>query len=121
MGCHPKAISDLGPGQCAKVTQTGIQITQYYDAPLAKRAISRADAARKVFELVGEGASERVMSDVPVCTLLSGGIDSAAVAYWLKRSIPNLRRLQRLSLVQSLPICEARELPPRPWGLSCAK
>jgi asparagine synthase (glutamine-hydrolysing) len=33
---------------------------------------------------------ERAISDVPVCTLLSGGIDSAAVAYGLKQVLPGL-------------------------------
>lgn len=52
--------------------------------------IDRPSAARRIYDLVGQGARERTISDVPVCTLLSGGIDSAAVAFHLRTQVKGL-------------------------------
>lgn len=90
MGCNKKAIADIEPGHYAVVTPSGMRTVAYYDAPTRRRQASLPEAAQNVYQLVGDGATERTISDVPVCTLLSGGIDSAAVAYWLKQSIPHL-------------------------------
>lgn len=90
MGCNRKAIADIEPGHYAIVTPSGMQMVAYYDVPIKRSMATLASAAPNVYRLVGDGSTERTISDVPVCTLLSGGIDSAAVAYWLKQSIPDL-------------------------------
>jgi asparagine synthase (glutamine-hydrolysing) len=90
MGCHPRSIADVEPGHYAIVTPKNITMRAYYDAPIRKRMIDRQEAAGRLRQLIGDGATERTISDVPVCTLLSGGIDSAAVAYWLRQSFPDL-------------------------------
>jgi len=90
MGVHPKSIDDLLPGHYAKVTQSGWQQISYYDAPTIPVQIDKQESRTCLFNLIGNGVTERTISDVPVCTLLSGGIDSSVVAYFLKRSIPNL-------------------------------
>lgn len=90
LGASRASIEDVPPGYWAKVTPKGWQLTQYYDPPCTPIEISRDDAAQCLFKLIGEGTIERTLSDVPVCTLLSGGIDSSAVAYWLTQKIPNL-------------------------------
>lgn len=90
MGCYPQAIDDLAPGHYAIVTSKRIQLCCYYAPPITPLNITREQAAHELYTLVGKGATERTIADVPVCTLLSGGIDSAAVAYWLKKTFPNL-------------------------------
>jgi len=90
MGCNRKAIADIEPGHYAIVTSSSMQMVAYYDAPIRHRTATLGEAARNVYRLVGDGSTERTISDVPVCTLLSGGVDSAAVAYWLKQSLPNI-------------------------------
>lgn len=47
-------------------------------------------AKSKVYKFLERGVEERLMSDVPVCTLLSGGIDSSIIAYFLSKKVPNL-------------------------------
>jgi asparagine synthase (glutamine-hydrolysing) len=90
MGVHPQSIDDLAPGHYMQVTPHGCRSAQYYDAPIQPVSVSREQAALRVRELIGEGTRERTLSDVPVCTLLSGGIDSSAVAWWLVQTIPHL-------------------------------
>ncbi len=90
MGINPKSIDDLLPGHYAKVTQTSWQQIAYYNIPAIPIQIDQQEARACLFNLIGNGTTERSISDVPVCTLLSGGIDSSVVAYFLKRVIPNL-------------------------------
>lgn len=90
MGAHPKAIDDIQPGYYARVTPANWQQISYYDVSTKPRQITPADATACLFHLIGNGTTERTISDVPVCTLLSGGIDSSVVAYFLKQAIPNL-------------------------------
>jgi asparagine synthase (glutamine-hydrolysing) len=110
MGCHRKSISDIGPGELVVVTSVNMQTHQYYDAPIDRKVISREEAAPKVFELIGAGSTERTISDVPVCTLLSGGVDSSAVAYWLKQSIPDLVAYTAVFNPRSADLRNAREV-----------
>ena len=41
--------------------------------------------------LLIDGVNNELISDVPVCTILSGGVDSTIITYLLKQKIPNLQ------------------------------
>lgn len=90
MGCHPESFADCDPGHLITVTRTGLVSRPYYEIPTKAKDITLDDAATNLFGLLDMATSERTISDVPVCTLLSGGIDSAAVAYTLAQKIPNI-------------------------------
>jgi asparagine synthase (glutamine-hydrolysing) len=90
LGAHPAGIDDIFPGHFAVVRPTSIEHKTYYAAPLKPISVSRPCAARKIARLIAVGSAERTIADVPVCTLLSGGIDSAAVAATLVKHIPHL-------------------------------
>jgi asparagine synthase (glutamine-hydrolysing) len=90
MGAHPQSIDDIFPGHVATITTTGMQHSTYYAPPITPIEVTRPAAAQEVARLIANGSAERRISDVPVCTLLSGGIDSAAVAYTLRQYLPNL-------------------------------
>jgi asparagine synthase (glutamine-hydrolysing) len=77
IGASPKAIDDLPPGYYARVTPTSYQPISYYDVSTIPASISGQEARSCLFQLIGNGSTERAISDVPVCTLLSGGIDRA--------------------------------------------
>lgn len=63
---------------------------RYYEAPFEPVRTSLETAGQMMRDLMADAILERSVSDVPVCTLLSGGIDSTAVAYHLKDHFPNL-------------------------------
>ena len=90
MGAHPKAIEDVGPGERVEVTKQGVRRMRWYDVPLTVLPDDLPTAATAVGRLIENGAGERTIADVPVCTLLSGGVDSAAVAAVLARRLPRL-------------------------------
>lgn len=90
MEASPKAIDDVLPGHYARVTPANWQQIAYYDISTRPAWIDKEQARTCLFQLIGNGTTERTISDVPVCTLLSGGIDSSVVAYFLKQAIPGL-------------------------------
>lgn len=90
LGAHRNAIRDVGPGEVVYADDRGMERRHYYDAPADPSGLSLEEAAVGLRGAVRLGAHERAISDVPVCTLLSGGIDSAAVALFLRERVPNL-------------------------------
>ncbi len=90
LGAHPGSLADLGPGCYAEVTRRGVRQTRYYDPPARPVVIDRPEASQRLFALLEAAVQERAIAEVPVCTLLSGGIDSAAVAYLLQQQLPDL-------------------------------
>lgn len=80
----------MEPGEVRQISRTGWWRVTWYSVPEGEADISFETARSQIKQLVDIGASERTVSDVPVCTLLSGGIDSAAVAWSLRRKIPDL-------------------------------
>jgi asparagine synthase (glutamine-hydrolysing) len=79
-----KGVERLEPG-CALRWKAGkVQITRYWDLPLAgddgQKELRDADVAREFYERLKESVKLRLMSDVPLGVFLSGGIDSSAIA-----------------------------------------
>lgn len=90
MNTPPASIEDVLPGEIVTVSREGIARRPYYDAPNAPKGFTPEAGSEALRSALMLGAKERAISDVPVCTLLSGGIDSAAVAAYLKDHVPNL-------------------------------
>jgi asparagine synthase (glutamine-hydrolysing) len=53
--------------------------------------ISHEEVAETTFKLLERAVDKRLLSDVPIATSLSGGIDSAIITYLLSQRIPNLK------------------------------
>lgn len=90
VGLDPRGFDMVGPGERFEVSVAGFRRVRWYAPRSARSTDERPAAAAHLYDLVGGGAVERTISDVPVCTLLSGGIDSAVVAHHLKRFLPGL-------------------------------
>ena len=52
---------------------------------------SREEVGLTTYKLLDRAVEKRLLSDVPIATSLSGGIDSAVITYLLKQRIPNLK------------------------------
>lgn len=79
LGIPASAATDVGPGGLVAL-DTGREVTRWYLPPITPARTTREEAAPRLRQLLDQGVAARAISDVPVCTLLSGGIDSAAVA-----------------------------------------
>ncbi len=73
-------IAELPPAHYAYFTKNGLNITQYWalrDAPFTD---SFEQTVEKVRYLVTDAITRQLVSDVPVCTFLSGGLDSSIIS-----------------------------------------
>jgi asparagine synthase (glutamine-hydrolysing) len=53
--------------------------------------ISAEETAKKTYELLDNAVKKRLLSDVPIATCLSGGLDSSVITYLLKQYVPNIK------------------------------
>ncbi len=84
-------VENLKPGTAAYLRQAELpDVYTYYEVPVRPVSDDLEYASARVRELVIAGSVERTIADVPVCVLLSGGVDSSAIAYAVSRTIPNL-------------------------------
>jgi len=91
MGARATDVRDVPPGCVVELFADGRAVTsRYYDAPTRPVKIGLDEAAVELRGLLEDGARDRAMSDVPVCCLLSGGVDSTVIAWALKPHVPNL-------------------------------
>lgn len=72
-------IHEVMPGHFLTVTQGGIQDRIYWDLTSREHTDSYPETVEKVSFLVRDAVRRQMVSDVPVCTFLSGGIDSSIV------------------------------------------
>ena len=52
---------------------------------------SHEEVGNTTFKLLQTAVDKRLLSDVPIATSLSGGIDSAIITYLLSRRVPNIK------------------------------
>ncbi|MFC0332182.1 asparagine synthase (glutamine-hydrolyzing) [Paenibacillus sepulcri] len=78
-------ISELLPGQCATVTRSGVSIVTYWKLESRPHTQNVQETARTVGDLLKDTVERQLVSDVPLCTLLSGGLDSSALTTYAVR------------------------------------
>ena len=79
-----KSISKLLPGQCLTINHDrDLTFSQYYSIESAPNndAVDFSSAAQRVKQLTFESVERRLISDVPLGSFLSGGVDSSIIAY----------------------------------------
>ncbi|MFX3634942.1 MAG: asparagine synthase (glutamine-hydrolyzing) [Candidatus Pristimantibacillus sp.] len=74
-----KHITEVLPGQCMTVNRGGIRTTKYWSLESFPHDEDVEATAEHVRELLKDTTERQLVSDVPVCTLLSGGLDSSAL------------------------------------------
>ena len=74
-------VRKLEPGTLLVVEEKGVRIDRYWrlPAPFSRPPPSPEAAAGRVRELLRQSVQDRLMADVPLGALLSGGIDSSSV------------------------------------------
>lgn len=74
-------VFQLLPGHYAIVDENSLQITRYWNlaSSLQIAEASEKEIHHKIYHLLSEAVSRRMISDVPLGAFLSGGIDSSAI------------------------------------------
>lgn len=104
-----EAVIDVAPGQWWAIGSHGEITKHVFHWLIPKRQdIQPVDASNCLRAALSRAVDRRMISDVPVCSLLSGGIDSAVIAYELAKRVPDL-------------VCYTAVLDPKSRDLRCAR
>lgn len=74
-----RGVAELKPGHSLVYDRKGIHIQRYWSLESRPHEDDLDTTAAKVRELFQDTVERQLVADVPVCTLLSGGLDSSAI------------------------------------------
>lgn len=74
------SIKELRPGHTLVYNRDGLRIQPYWQLVSIAHEDDVEQTAAKVRELLQDTLERQLLSDVPVCSLLSGGLDSSALS-----------------------------------------
>lgn len=74
-----KGFKEVKPGHYLTFTSNGLKLNRYWALESKPHTDSLEETALRVRELLQEATERQLISDVPICTLLSGGLDSSAL------------------------------------------
>ncbi len=72
-------VHELKPGHSATYTRAGLKIRRYWSLQSREHEDNFDQTLETVHDLVQDAVIRQLVADVPVCTLLSGGLDSSAL------------------------------------------
>ena len=88
-------IEELKAGHCAVTGREGTEIARYWSIPAAEHFDSPEETAEYVRWLLEDSLRRQLVSDVPLCTFLSGGLDSGILSSLAARELA--KRGQKLT------------------------
>jgi len=75
-----RGVHKLPPGHTVRVTERGLEVKRYWEAPLEEdRTLSAEEAVERAGALLEEAVKMHLVADVPLGAFLSGGLDSSCV------------------------------------------
>ena len=74
-----KGIKEVRPAHALTFSKDGLNIWRYWNVESEKHTDSFDDTVANVRSLFQDAVTRQLVSDVPVCTFLSGGLDSSAI------------------------------------------
>jgi asparagine synthase (glutamine-hydrolysing) len=87
--CSVRGVEKLQPGTVAEFRPDGtIRIERYWD--VVEEAANARDSHYDLAEVIEDSVTAHLVSDVPVSSFLSGGLDSSIVTVLAKRAKPNI-------------------------------
>ena len=82
-----KNIYELEAGYYATFDGINFNTYKYWDLETKDYTDSVTDAIQNVKELVTKALNKQLVSDVPICSMLSGGLDSSVLTYLAKKEL----------------------------------
>ena len=76
-----KDINELPPAYCLTYNSKGIEIKEYWKLEAKEHEQDLQQTTSYLRELLVDAIEGQLVSDVPVCTFLSGGLDSSFISY----------------------------------------
>lgn len=81
-----RALRRLEPGCVLSYEAGEVRVERYWQPVFAPRPVDEDEAAGRLFDLVADSVRMRLVADVPVGLLLSGGLDSSIVGVMMRRA-----------------------------------
>ena len=75
-----KNINELKPATCAIFNESGFYTEKYWKLESKPHQDSLDESANKIRYLLKDSIEKQLVSDVPLCVFLSGGLDSSIIA-----------------------------------------
>ncbi len=87
-----EGVQKLQPGTWMKLNGTAIEKGSYYQIPKNQNSqpFTYAQAQKELMRLMDASVERRLISDVPLGSFLSGGVDSSIIATIAKQKLENL-------------------------------
>ena len=85
-----KGIEELKPGYYMKLSAGHVELTQYWELEANEHKDDFETTVAKTREILLDAIKRQLVSDVPLCTFLSGGIDSSAITAIAASQMKNL-------------------------------
>lgn len=85
-----EGIRELKPGHLAVFDRQGFRELAYFDLEAQPLELSYPQAVEQVRDLLTDAVQRQLKSDVPLCTFLSGGLDSSLVTAIAAKSLREL-------------------------------
>ncbi|QHE51404.1 asparagine synthase (glutamine-hydrolyzing) [Pontibacillus sp. HMF3514] len=74
-----KGVKEIRPGHRARYDKSGLKIERYWNVESKPHTENAEETAARIRELFHDAVTRQLISDVPVGTFLSGGVDSSAI------------------------------------------
>ena len=84
-----KGINEVKPACCGYYSKSGIKIKKYWTLKDKKHTDSFEQTVEKVRYLVTDAITKQLVSDVPIGTFLSGGLDSSIISSIANNTLKN--------------------------------
>ena len=75
-----KNILEIAPANCLLISKENIKVWEYWKVTLEENKETVEEAAEHVRLLLFDSIKRQLVGDVPICTFLSGGLDSSAIS-----------------------------------------
>lgn len=75
-----KDVCEIKPGWCGYYSKDGLKLWEYWRLKAYPLNQSFEETCETVRELVTDSIKRQLVSDVPICTFLSGGLDSSLIS-----------------------------------------
>ncbi|AJC62127.1 asparagine synthase (glutamine-hydrolyzing) [Streptomyces sp. 769] len=93
-------MHEVRPGYALRIGRSGITRRRYWSLEAREHTDDLTTTIRTIRELLEDTVSRQLIADVPLCTLLSGGLDSSAVTALAAKAL----RGQGLGAVRSFAV-----------------
>ncbi len=75
-----RGVSELRPAHAFIYNRNGTKVWRYWNVKSKEHADSLDETVENVRDLLKDAVERQLVADVPVCTFLSGGVDSSAIS-----------------------------------------